>query len=94
MIFDFFLLALDRETGEPIGKPPVWTGTAHFKLNVATFMFVLSYVRKVANDTFVAEIANDLARTFVADVYGRPEGTGTWKLLASGRPTVDLETVA
>lgn len=89
-IHDFFLVVLDRVTGEQIGGAPGPRGTAHFKANLSPLYFVLSFVRGVVPDvpTFVRDLATDLARAYVADVYGRPEGAGEWELLAHGEQYV------
>lgn len=93
IIWEFFLLAHDRETGEPIGGPPRPNGSAHFKMNVAPFWYVLSFVQEGVEPSFSHEdpkdngegfaqlVAYELAWAFKADVFGRPEPKNIAKAL-------------
>lgn len=88
LVYDFFIVALDRENGERIGGAPVdGAATPHIKINVKPLMFVMSYVQEVDPDpdTFAAGLAEDMALTFSADVYGKRESSEEWRLMAEGR---------
>lgn len=87
--WEFFIRALGPNSGEPIGAAPQPEGSAHITAKLKPLHFVLAYVRPTPKTPksmdFARILAEDLARTFYAEVYGRPEGGGRWALLASAR---------
>lgn len=83
-VADYFIQLLDRQDGRLIGAAPLPGGTPHFKANLAPLSYVISHVDPV-DPAPAVQVASYLARAFKANVYGRPEGGGSWELLVHGR---------